>query len=47
MKTYNTPVAEPIKVVTDATENACVYCGGDNMFEECSSNPISVNYVGN
>ena len=38
---------EPIKVVTDATAISCVYCGGAHLFEECSSNPVSVNYVGN
>jgi hypothetical protein len=26
---------------------ACVYCGGAHLFEDCSANPVSANYVGN
>lgn len=41
------PVIEPIKVVTNATEVADVYCRGAHLLEECSGNSIYVNYVGN
>ncbi|MCI33864.1 hypothetical protein A2U01_0055082, partial [Trifolium medium] len=45
MKTLMTPPvllateAEPVKVVTDATEVACVYCGGGHLFADCPGNP--------
>ncbi|MCI85996.1 hypothetical protein A2U01_0107275, partial [Trifolium medium] len=53
MKTLMTPPvfpateAEPGKVVTDAAEVACVYCGGGHLFVNCPGNPVSVNYVAN
>ncbi|KAI5408361.1 hypothetical protein KIW84_054258 [Lathyrus oleraceus] len=36
-----------VKVVIDASKAARVYSEGARLFEECSPNPISVNYVGN
>lgn len=50
MKTMMIPEAikvELVKVVTDTSVVACVYCGGSRLFEECPANPVSVNYVGN
>ncbi|KAI5427498.1 hypothetical protein KIW84_032778 [Lathyrus oleraceus] len=41
------PAAEHVKLVTDASKVACVYCGGAYLFEDCSANPVLVNYVGN
>lgn len=41
------PATESVKVVTDASKVACVYYGGAHLFEYCSANPVSVNYVGN
>lgn len=38
---------EPIKVVTDANEASCVYYMGTHLFEECSANYVSFNYVDN
>lgn len=43
----NVPTTEPVKVVTDACEVAYVYCGRAHIFEECSTNLVYVNYVGN
>lgn len=40
------PVVDLVKVVTNDVEVAYVYCGGAHLFEECSANPISMNYVG-
>ncbi|KAI5400569.1 hypothetical protein KIW84_065451 [Lathyrus oleraceus] len=40
-------VVEPFKVVTDTSEVACVYCEGDYLFEDCSTNLVSMNYVEN
>lgn len=36
-----------MKVVTVASEVACVYYRGTHLFEECSVNPVFVKYVGN
>lgn len=50
MKTMMSPEsskAELVKIVTDSSAIACVYCGGAHLFEECLANPVSVNYVGN
>ncbi|MCI44634.1 hypothetical protein A2U01_0065873, partial [Trifolium medium] len=44
MKTFmTTPVKapEPVKVVTNSAEVACVYCGGGHLFEDCPGNPVS------
>lgn len=50
MKNMLTPsdalVVDLVKVVTTGVEVAYVYCGGAHLFEECSANPISMNYVG-
>lgn len=46
MTTYDTAASEPIKVVTNANVVACIYCGEALLFEECSTNPFSINYVG-
>lgn len=35
MINYETPIVEPIKVVTGASVVACVYCGGAYLFEKC------------
>ncbi|XP_058725922.1 uncharacterized protein LOC131597232 [Vicia villosa] len=47
LMTPDTPKPDPVKVVTDALEVSCVYCGGVHLFEECTVNPVSANYVGN
>ncbi|MCI39763.1 hypothetical protein A2U01_0060995, partial [Trifolium medium] len=53
MKTLMLPPAlpevalEPVKVVADSAEVACVYCGGTHLFDDCPGNPVSVNYVAN
>lgn len=47
MTSHVVPAAEHVKLVTDASEVACVYCGGAHLFEDCSANPVLVNYVGN
>ncbi|KAI5405033.1 hypothetical protein KIW84_051987 [Lathyrus oleraceus] len=39
------PATELVKVVTDTSVVACVYCEGAHLFEDCSANPVSVNYV--
>ncbi|MCI28269.1 hypothetical protein A2U01_0049469, partial [Trifolium medium] len=44
-KTEDAP--EPVQVVADSSVVACVYCGGAHLFEDCSANPVSANYVGN
>lgn len=41
------PSSGPVKVVTDLSEVAYLYCGGVHLFEYCSANPVSVNYAGN
>lgn len=41
------PIAESIKVVTNAAEVSNVYCRGAHLLEECSGNSIYVNYEGN
>jgi hypothetical protein len=38
---------EPVKVVSDSAEVACVYYGDAQLFEDCSTNPVCANYVGN
>lgn len=38
---------KPVKVVTSASEVGYVYCARAHLFEECSENPASVNYVSN
>lgn len=43
----NAPSAEPVKVVTDASEVTCVYYGDVHLFEECLANLVFVYYVGN
>lgn len=30
-----------------ARTNTCVYCSGWHLYDECPTNPVSVNYVGN
>jgi hypothetical protein len=40
-------IAEPIQVITDSTEVAYVYCGSAHLFEDCSANHVSINYVRN
>lgn len=40
-------VAEPVKVVTYASEVACVYYGDAHLFAYCYANPVYINYVGN
>jgi hypothetical protein len=53
MKNLLTPHAlpavasEPVNVVSDSAEVACVYCGGAHLYEECPANPVSANYVNN
>lgn len=47
MTSPETTTTELVKVVTDASEVVCVYYGGAHMYEDCSANPVSVNYVGN
>ncbi|CAL5191263.1 unnamed protein product [Lathyrus oleraceus] len=47
MMTTEVTKSDPVKVVTGASEVTCVYYGGAQLFEECSANPVSVNYVGN
>ncbi|KAI5391391.1 hypothetical protein KIW84_076264 [Lathyrus oleraceus] len=47
MTSPSMPSIEPVKAVTDTSEVACVYYGGAHLFEDCSSNPVSFNYVGN
>ena len=34
-------------VVKQVVELSCVYCGEENVFDNCLGNPASVNYVGN
>lgn len=46
-KPYSTLITEHVNIVIDAPEVACVYCGGALLSEECSANPVSVNYVRN
>lgn len=47
MTNSDTPVVNPVKVVTNINVVSCVYRGGAHLFEECSGNPIFVNYVDN
>jgi hypothetical protein len=53
MKNLLTPPAlpavasDPVNVISDSTEVACVYCGGAHLYEECPANPVSANYVNN
>ncbi|KAI5446822.1 hypothetical protein KIW84_014600 [Lathyrus oleraceus] len=42
MMTSKVTKFEPVKVVTDASEVACVCCGDAHLFEECSTNPVYV-----
>ncbi|KAK2450136.1 hypothetical protein QL285_009271 [Trifolium repens] len=42
-----TVTAEPVNVVSDSAEVACVYCGGAHLYEEYPANPVSTNYVNN
>lgn len=37
---------ELVKVVTDPIDVACVYYAWAHLFEECSTNLVSVNYEG-
>lgn len=46
MTSHEVAKPEPIKVVTDMTIVSCVYYEGAYLFEECSLNPLYVNYVG-
>ncbi|KAI5420976.1 hypothetical protein KIW84_044719 [Lathyrus oleraceus] len=45
MMTLEVTKPEPVKVVTNTSEVACVYYGGAHKFEEYSTNPVSFNYV--
>lgn len=47
LMTPGTPKLEPARVVTGASEVACVYYGGAHLFEYCTANPVSTNCVGN
>lgn len=38
---------KPVKVVTEASEVACVYYGGAHFFDVYFVNPVSINYIGN
>ncbi|XP_058725983.1 uncharacterized protein LOC131597295 [Vicia villosa] len=40
-------VHEVTETTALAAQVACVYYGGEHLFEECTANPISANYVGN
>lgn len=47
MTPLDVPVVKPVNVVKDTTKVICTYYGGANLFDNHSSNPMFVNFLGN